>query len=86
MGLELTRYLVTDTVRFPNDPANDPANDQIHERHFYQLRASAPTPERWPHRVSAGAGDAGMTFTCFWLNVAQSDDIIANMGDYLHLL
>lgn len=82
VGLELTRPLATDTVRFPNDPAND----RIHERHFYQLRASAPTPERWRHQVSAGKGDKGMTFTCFWLDICQSDEIIANMGDYMYLL
>ncbi len=82
VGLELTRHLITDTVHFPNDPEND----HIHERHFYQLRASAPTPERWRHQVSYGTGDEGMTFTCFWLDVSRSDEIIANMGDYLHLL
>ena len=45
VGLELVRHLATDTVHFPNDPANR----QIHERHFYQLRAPSQTPERWHH-------------------------------------
>lgn len=81
VGLELVPHLATDTVHFPDDPGND----RVHERHFYQLRATQ-TPERWRHRVSAGAGDVGMTFSCFWLHVSQSDEIIANMGDYFHLL
>ena len=75
------RHLATDTVYFPNDPENH----QVQKRYFYQLRVSR-APERWHHRVSAGTGDKGMTFTYFWLNIAQSDQIIANMGDYLHLL
>ncbi len=81
-GLELVRHLATDTVHFPNDPENH----QIQKRYFYQLHASSQTPERWYHRVSAGTGDKGMTFICFWLNITESDKIIANMGDYLHLL
>lgn len=81
-GLELVRHLVTDTVHFPNDSENN----QIQQRYFYQLRAPSTTPERWQHRVSAGSGDEGLTFTCFWLPVSRSDVIIANMGDYLHLL
>jgi putative (di)nucleoside polyphosphate hydrolase len=81
-GLRLVRHLATDTVHFPNDPKNR----QIQQRYFYEVRAPASTPERWRHRVSAGAGDAGLTFTCFWLHVSQSDTVIANMGDYLHLL
>jgi len=81
-GLELMRHLATDTVYFPNDPENH----QIQKRYFYQLRAPSQTPERWRHQVSAGTGDKGMAFTCFWLHVSRSDLIIANMGNYLHLL
>lgn len=81
-GLELVRHLATDTVHSPNDPENH----QVQKRYFYQLRVPPPTPRSWQHRVSAGTCDKDMTFTCFWLNVPQSDQVTANMGDYLHLL
>lgn len=81
-GLEPVRPLATDVVHFPHDPKND----QIQERHFYHLRASGPTPERWTHTVSAGVEGRGMAFTCFWLPLSERDVLVANMGDYLHRL
>ena len=81
-SLEVVGHLATDTVHFPNDPTNR----QIQERHFFHLRAVRPTPQRWSHKVSAGEGDKGMTFSCFWLQLTEGHILIANMGDYLHLL
>jgi putative (di)nucleoside polyphosphate hydrolase len=81
-GLELVRHLATDVVHFPSDPANF----QVQERHFYHLRATGPTLARWTHTVSAGGEDKGMTFLCFWLPLSECEVLVANMGDYLHLL
>ncbi len=57
------------------------------ERHVFHLTTSQPLPERWQHTVSAGAGDKGLRFVLYWLDLANAAQVLSgNQGDYLEHL
>ena len=56
------------------------------ERYFYQLCIDGAVPDVWSHTVTNGELDKGMVFAYRWLSVAEAQNLIGHMGDYLHLL
>jgi 8-oxo-dGTP pyrophosphatase MutT (NUDIX family) len=54
-----------------------------HERHLFHLEPTGDLPDGWVHIVSAGEGDKGLRFRCFWIPLAEAKErLIANMGAY----
>jgi 8-oxo-dGTP pyrophosphatase MutT (NUDIX family) len=81
-NLTLVRHLGTDVVHYPNDPEND----QVQERHFFHLRVASAVPDTWRHVVRGEGDDHGMVFLFYWIPPSKNPQLVANMGDYLHLL
>ncbi len=46
-----------------------PETGQWQRRHVYQFNAPVKTSDRWEYVVSAGRGDKGLKFICYWLPI-----------------
>jgi 8-oxo-dGTP pyrophosphatase MutT (NUDIX family) len=57
----------------------------FYERHFFHLRATS-TPDAWEHTVTGMGEDRGMKFSYFWIRRPDEVELVANHGDYLHLV
>jgi 8-oxo-dGTP pyrophosphatase MutT (NUDIX family) len=80
--LELVAHLATDWVHFPFDQGNQ----EVQERHFFHFQTLEPLAESWTHQVQGEGADRGMVFRYFWLPICDASRLVANMGDYAHLL
>jgi 8-oxo-dGTP pyrophosphatase MutT (NUDIX family) len=60
-----------------------PLRPEIHERHFFLARPTAPMPERW----SSSETHAGLTyqvrFECFWIPLAHAQVLSIGQGAML---
>ncbi len=78
--LRVERYLGSFHWRYAED-------GEDYERHVFHLTTPQALPERWEHTVSAGAGDKGLRFVLYWLDVADAAGVLSgNQGDYLEHL
>jgi 8-oxo-dGTP pyrophosphatase MutT (NUDIX family) len=81
-GLQASRGLFLGTQEWHHRGATE-----VHEfRHYYWFRLPTTTPDAWPHRVSAGAADAGRLFQHRFVPAASASidwDLDAYLPDLL---
>lgn len=57
---------------------------EVHDRHVFVLTPNQPLPDQWLHTVSAGVEDAGLVFSCYWLDAdAAESALTGDQGIYL---
>lgn len=67
-------------VRRPLGTAEYAVGDEIHERHFFELSATAPLPERWEAAEEHDGARPPTAFEFFWLPVEQGHVLAAGLG------
>ncbi len=79
-GLRIVSYLGC-------HPFQVPEGEALHMRHVYHLTTDRQLPDSWIHVVSAGVGDKGMRFRCFWMAPADAVSALSGaQGAYLRPL
>lgn len=60
-----------------------PSSNQYHRRHVYLLESQELLPDQWSHAVTSGAGDTGLVFDYFWIDVNRGQELSGGQGSYL---
>jgi 8-oxo-dGTP pyrophosphatase MutT (NUDIX family) len=65
----------------------NPYKDEIHDRHVFHLKLTAPTSSTWQHEERHAEGEPPITFMCQWMRLDDPLLVLAvGQGDYLEHL
>lgn len=78
-GLTLNAFLGSDRVDMRRH-----GRDEIHERHFFHLRAPVDVPLRWRHlEMDASDGSGPLRFDFYWVALTVVPPLAGDQGDWL---
>jgi len=59
---------------------------EYQNQHVFLVQSYTKLPEKWNYYVTGDGEDRGLSYLFFWIDVTSPPTLIADHGEYLHLI